>query len=245
MWNSAVASGQASPCRRRASACEVCSCSLEGLVTGTSCACMEMTSYVSWIVGCLLHWMIASETDAKSSPPRANGVAEAVGRQARMSLDLEPVHGSCHGHHALGVVGSVKGSCCGQSHALHRGMCLDHLVHHGSYRCGHHHPVHGETRHLPASCELLRQLCRPRSVGVLPSAYIMEWLAIVPYACLLLYELELFGLEQLLWNALWAGLGTQTEVPELLAEGGSVLVEEAGQLDLERLDIGLNTEKIS
>lgn len=174
MSNNAVALAQASPCPRRASACVAGSCFFEELVTGISCARMGMTSCASLIVDCLRHWRTASGIDAKPSPPRATAVAEAVGRQARMSHGPEPVHGSCHGHRASGVVESGKGSCRGQSHALHRGMCHGHLAHHGSYRCGHHHRVHGETQPLPVSFELLRQPFRPRSFVVLPSACVIE-----------------------------------------------------------------------
>jgi hypothetical protein len=178
MSNNAVALARASPCQRRASACVVGNCFPEELVTGISCARMGMTSYASLIVDCLLHWRTASGIDARPSLPRATAVVEAVGRQARMNHGPAPVHGSCHGHHASGVVESGKGSCRGQSHALHRGMCHDRLAHHGNYRCGrchhhHHHPVRGEIRPLRASCGLLRQLFRPRSVVVLPSVCVI------------------------------------------------------------------------
>lgn len=65
------------------------------------------------------------------------------------------------------------------------------------------------------------------------------------FAYLLLYKLQLLGLEQLLGNALRARLGTQTQVPQLLAERRCVLVEEAGQLYLKRLDVGLDTNKLA
>lgn len=57
---------------------------------------------------------------------------------------------------------------------------------------------------------------------------------------LLLYKLQLLRLEQLLWHALRTGLGAEEELPQLLAERGSVLVEEPGQLDLEAFDIGVS-----
>ena len=56
---------------------------------------------------------------------------------------------------------------------------------------------------------------------------------------LLLYELQLLSLEQLLRHALRTGLGTQQECPQLLAERRRVLVQEAGELDLEGLYIRL------
>lgn len=58
---------------------------------------------------------------------------------------------------------------------------------------------------------------------------------------LLLYELELFRLQQLLRHALGTGLGAEEELPQLLAERRCVLVEKTGELDLEAFDIGLRT----
>lgn len=56
---------------------------------------------------------------------------------------------------------------------------------------------------------------------------------------LFLYELELFGLEQLLRYSLWIRLSAQAESPQLLAEGCRILVEEAGKLNLENFDAWL------
>jgi len=54
-----------------------------------------------------------------------------------------------------------------------------------------------------------------------------------------LLNLGLFRLEQLLGNAIGAFLSTQKEIPHLLAERGSVFVEEAGEAVLDLLDFGL------
>lgn len=56
---------------------------------------------------------------------------------------------------------------------------------------------------------------------------------------LLLYQFQLLGFQQLLWDTLWACLCAKTEVPELLAKFRCILVKEAGELDLEDFDIGL------
>ena len=54
-----------------------------------------------------------------------------------------------------------------------------------------------------------------------------------------LYELKLFGFEQLLRYSLWVGLSAQAKSPQVLAECCRVLVEEAGELNLENFDAGL------
>lgn len=54
-----------------------------------------------------------------------------------------------------------------------------------------------------------------------------------------LLNLGLFRFQQLLGNAIGAFLSTQKQIPQLLAECGSVLVEEAGKIVLDLLDFGL------
>lgn len=63
-------------------------------------------------------------------------------------------------------------------------------------------------------------------------------------ACLLLYQLQFLGFQQLLRHALRASLCTEAEIPQLLAERRSIFVEKTGELDLERLDIGLKAKEI-
>lgn len=55
-----------------------------------------------------------------------------------------------------------------------------------------------------------------------------------------MYQLQFLRLQQLLGHALWAGLGTKAEIPQLLAKGRRIFVEETGELYLERLDVGVS-----
>lgn len=50
---------------------------------------------------------------------------------------------------------------------------------------------------------------------------------------LLLNQLELLGLQKLLWDALGVLLPAQAQRPQLLAELGCIFVQEASELDLE------------
>lgn len=58
---------------------------------------------------------------------------------------------------------------------------------------------------------------------------------------LLLDQLEFLRLQQLLRDALGIILATETQRPELLAEFGSVFIQEPCELDLQGLDIGLDS----
>lgn len=133
-----------------------------------------------------------------------------------------------------------------QNHDRVRCTCLGHPAHarRASYRSDHHEP--GGTQVPLVSCGLPRQLCRPRSViGRTLARMFAGSRCWSRKPCLFLYQFELFGLEQLLGDALGAGLGTQAEVPQLFAEGCGVLVEKSSQLDLEGLDIGLEKGAVS
>lgn len=117
---------------------------------------------------------------------------------------------------------------------------LGRHAHHDNCLCDHHG---GDgTRILRASCVLLQQLCQLRSVmephpvSKLSQEQISDGSAL---SCLFLYQLQLLGLQQLLGNALGTRLRTQAQIPQLFAKRCRVLVEKASQLDLERLDVGL------
>jgi hypothetical protein len=58
-----------------------------------------------------------------------------------------------------------------------------------------------------------------------------------------LYQLQFLCLQQLLGHALGAGLGTETEIPQILAERRRIFVEKTGELDLEGLDVGLRAKR--
>ena len=85
-------------------------------------------------------------------------------------------------------------------------------------------------------------------------AYELPWLLSLPRATtlvrgrkqreymvshLFLSQLHLLGLQQLLGHTCSTGLGAQTQLPELFAKGGGFFLEEAGELDLELLDVWL------
>lgn len=56
---------------------------------------------------------------------------------------------------------------------------------------------------------------------------------------LFLLQFELLRLEHFLWHAHGAVLSTEHQVPQLFAKRWCVLVEKAGELDLDLFDLGL------
>ena len=62
---------------------------------------------------------------------------------------------------------------------------------------------------------------------------------------LLLDQFEFFSLEQLLWDALGIGLGTETQMPKLLAEFGRIFIKKSSKLNLEDFDVGLRIVVVS
>lgn len=156
---------------------------------------------------------------------------------------MSRAHGWARGNYrellAWAAAVTVRDYDLARSLGHHHGMCLDRLGHHGSCRRG---PLlaRGGLRAPLVSCGLLRRLYRPRSEQ---SALVCVVWAIgvgSEAACLLLYQFQFLRLEQLLGYALRASLGTETEIPQLLAERRRVFVEEAGQLNLKGLDVGLS-----